>query len=491
MAIERYIEIKVLDKDLVQLEDDLRRVGANFKTVELGAKGIKDEIKSATTSGKADLSVLDSVTGGLGSKMDSATRSVKSFNIGLKGTRGALIATGIGAFIVLLGEVIANWETIEKWFSASAQALARYNTEMEKAEAYQGVLDAQIKLMDKQIELLELQNQSTGALQTARAQKLFDQQKELENQLNLAEVELLRLETEEKKIGFWNYWFGTKKKSDDEELLIITKQKETVEKMKKDLVDSKLAFEQLNEAFGVTLKTPKKTKATGKSKKELTPEDLAKIEEELLIQAEQEDIDALERMQNLEDEKYAIQSKALADKNALEDEYAIKSIKIARLEKEAKLEAIDQYGQGLSQLGALIGEQTTTGKIFAVAGTLFSTYSAAQKAYESQMTLTPDAPIRAAIAAGIAVAQGLGRVKAILAVKTPGTVGGYIPQGATGGAQTPAIPSFNVVGASPVNQLAESLKETYNKPIKTYVVEKEVRTANEFGRNVEQTASVG
>lgn len=52
-------------------------------------------------------------------------------------------------------------------------------------------------------------------------------------------------------------------------------------------------------------------------------------------------------------------------------------------------------------------------KAFAIAQTLISTYFAAQRAYNSQLTLTPDSPIRAVIAAAAAVTSGLSRVASI------------------------------------------------------------------------------
>jgi hypothetical protein len=63
--------------------------------------------------------------------------------------------------------------------------------------------------------------------------------------------------------------------------------------------------------------------------------------------------------------------------------------------------------------------------------TLIDTYVAAQKAYASQMSVPSlDAPIRAAIAAGVAVASGLARVAAILRVDTSG---GSVTATASGG----------------------------------------------------------
>jgi len=73
--------------------------------------------------GKASLELLDTASGGATSKLtglassfQSARNGAKSLNIGLKGTKAALAATGIGLFVVALGEVIANWDTITNFF---------------------------------------------------------------------------------------------------------------------------------------------------------------------------------------------------------------------------------------------------------------------------------------------------------------------------------------------------------------------------------------
>jgi hypothetical protein len=70
-------------------------------------------------------------------------------------------------------------------------------------------------------------------------------------------------------------------------------------------------------------------------------------------------------------------------------------------------------------------------KIFEVASTMISTFSAAQQAYASQMAIaTPDAPVRAQVAAAIAIAQGLARVVSIK--KQPFSATGATAPGAGG-----------------------------------------------------------
>jgi DNA repair exonuclease SbcCD ATPase subunit len=60
--------------------------------------------------------------------------------------------------------------------------------------------------------------------------------------------------------------------------------------------------------------------------------------------------------------------------------------------------------------------------------------------------------------------------------------------GTSGGVQAP---DFNIVGQSASNQLAEAVKGQLSQPIKTYVVSKDVSTAQEMERNIIGSASLG
>lgn len=73
-------------------------------------------------------------------------------------------------------------------------------------------------------------------------------------------------------------------------------------------------------------------------------------------------------------------------------------------------------------------------KAIAYTETIVSTFAAAQQAYASQMALaTPDAPIRAKIAAATAIAAGLARAAAIKAQQIGGGGGGVGAPGAPTG----------------------------------------------------------
>lgn len=74
-------------------------------------------------------------------------------------------------------------------------------------------------------------------------------------------------------------------------------------------------------------------------------------------------------------------------------------------------------------------------KALNISAALMDTYVGAQRAYNSQLTLTPDAPIRAAIAAAASIAAGLVRVKQIASQEFNATT----PQISNSGGAVPAI----------------------------------------------------
>jgi hypothetical protein len=157
--------------------------------------------------------------------------------------------------------------------------------------------------------------------------------------------------------------------------------------------------------------------------------------------------------------------------------------KIDELETKSKLQALDNVGKGLMAASQIAGQSTGVGKALAVAGTMISTYSSAQKAYESQMQLTPDSPIRAKIAYAAAVVQGLANVKSIMSVKTPAMKETSAVTGGTGPINV-AAPDFNVVGQGGVNQLGQVIGARFGQPIRAYVVSGDISSAQELERSI-------
>lgn len=142
--------------------------------------------------------------------------------------------------------------------------------------------------------------------------------------------------------------------------------------------------------------------------------------------------------EKLNRERYELLKKGITDENVLNQ-----LRKTNEAETNAALEAMDRLrysnAMDLAQQAAmgitsLLRASFKDNKAIAIAETLISTYFAAQKAYASQMTLTPDSPIRAQIAAAAAIASGLARVAMIRQTE--------VGSGASGGGGGASTASF-------------------------------------------------
>ena len=175
----------------------------------------------------------------------------------------------------------------------------------------------------------------------------------------------------------------------------------------------------------------------------------------------------------------------------------------------------------------LVGRETELGKKLAQASVLIQTWENASAAARSQLAIkTADAPIRAAIAAGIQVAQGLFRVSQIQKIEVPKAAMGGIIQGQGSGtmdnipvmvsngesvinaqstqAFAPLLSLVNQLGGgasfdergvtssqirTPQSQLA-SVMGGDTPPIKAYVVSQEISSRQEMDRRIQQRSTL-
>lgn len=161
-------------------------------------------------------------------------------------------------------------------------------------------------------------------------------------------------------------------------------------------------------------------------------------------------------------------------------------------EAKSKKDNLDKTANVLDNFAKLAGEQTAAGKTLAVASSTINTFRGVSDALAAT-TVTPfETALKFANAAAIGIA-GAANVKDILKVKVPGGGGGGSAptssvSGSGGSAQQ--APAFNLVGASGVNQVQESLQEEQT-PIQAFVVGSQVTTQQELDRNAVDSASIG
>lgn len=217
-----------------------------------------------------------------------------------------------------------------------------------------------------------------------------------------------------------------------------------------------------------------------------------------------------DELNKLENER--IEAEIQAEQKRLDDQKN-KRLKAAEDYKKAKEQEVQLTLQGLQTIQSLTdafaGQSEESQKrafnikkAASLAQATIETYQAAQSAYSSQMTIpTPDAPVRAAIAAGIAIASGLARVAVIAKQKfeAPSTGGGGGGGGATlgtftqtGGGQPPqGLTAQNTVTQLNPDGTVAGQGQRQSAPMKAYVVESESRTVTERINKLSNNSKIG
>jgi hypothetical protein len=151
---------------------------------------------------------------------------------------------------------------------------------------------------------------------------------------------------------------------------------------------------------------------------------------------------------------------------------------LAQKEFDAKMAIYDATSNALSALGNAVGEETATAKTLAVAGAIIDTYAGATKA----LAAGAGTPVGYINAAAI-IAAGFANVRKMTSVPVPGA--------SDTASATPSGPSVSIVGGSadPSAQLARSLAQQNQKPIKAYAVATDMSTQQALDRRIQQNAT--
>jgi len=210
-----------------------------------------------------------------------------------------------------------------------------------------------------------------------------------------------------------------------------------------------------------------------------------------------------------EDER--IEAEIQAEQKALDVKKALR-LKAIEDYKKGEEQKVELTKQGLTAINSLADafagqDEASQKRAFEVkkaagiAIATIETYQSASSAYASQMTIpTPDAPIRAAIAAGIAIATGVARIATIAKTQfkssaAPSTGGGASNLGTFsqggGGVQAPGLTSQNnVTQLNPDGSVAGQGNREM-QPVKAYVVESESRAVTDRVNKLSNQSKIG
>ena len=458
--------------------------------------------------------------------LDNQTKSLEknasSFDRKQKQELAMAKASGMSAEAIRALELKLIDEKIA--YEKSARAIA-FNT-YEKNKNYLASLkaaDADEDLIKKQTELT---NESVKQVnkQNENLKKAFDEKKDIQNR---HQVEIRQSQTNHnKEVADKNKEANNKareeakeaaKKKEEEEKAALKKIAD--DKLAADMDSAKKAMEILNELKPKETPAEKENreyqekleilKANKLSTEELTRQHLdniQQIENDIKLKNDEKAAAELEKKINDQTTSYdekiaaidaeqALFQSQLDNKLITEEQYNDKTKKLSdtrvnidKAEKAAKAANLKAVGDLLGNVASLLGESTAAGKAAAVAQATISTYQAAVSSYNSLSGIPIVGPALGAVAAGVAVASGIANVNKILSVQTPGGGGG----GGTAptAAAMPSPPSFNTVGSSSTNQLAQTIGSQSQTPIKSYVVASDVSTAQALDRNIISNASI-
>lgn len=307
---------------------------------------------------------------------------------------------------------------------------------------------------------------------------------DLDEQANL-EAKLFELEA--KKLN-------RQREVQNERQMLLTKQKEEEE--------NKRAEEQKKEQDRLDSIQEIRDEYAQKELEKQAQTELQKVElEEATQLKELEDLNASEEAkQQIRD--YYLSLKDEARKADYEKEKELKEkeeeddqkLKDAKLSAQLELAAASQAG--IRALGGLFEEGTAASKTAALAdiaiGTGIGFINALDIAQKSSKPFGPAAALAFPIFYASQIASVLGAVgqaKKILSTVKGGK--GSTPNVSGDKGSAPSIPSFNIVGAAPENQLAEAIGQQDAKPVKAFVVSNEITNAQALERNIIEDASIG
>lgn len=134
-------EIEKLTNQINSLKADLDKLNSKYDSSSSSVKKFdeanKNTRRSVLENGGA-MGLLSAATGGLAMDFKDAVEAIELTGVSLKGLRGAIIATGIGALAIVVLELVTNWD---KWRGV----IMKTTPELEALNDIQGDLTSKLK----------------------------------------------------------------------------------------------------------------------------------------------------------------------------------------------------------------------------------------------------------------------------------------------------------------------------------------------------------
>lgn len=453
------------------------------------------------------------------------TTAVGTTTGALKLLKLALISTGIGAIVVLLGSLISALAESTDATKDQKVAQDNLNKSLDKTnELYKESLDSLKSVTEERILRAKIAGKGEKELlkieQDAREERsrLYKQERDdLLRQLNDKNINLENTEKINKQLSliqkeYFRDLENDRKKDLENELEVVEKQREARKKAIEEAIkkeqerrkdERKKQLDAINEQAKTIQENSQKI-ADEKLKKDI---ELKKKADEILKQIDAElapEETPTQKLQREYEERLKILTDAGASTLALDAKYATdsflleqklaadkKALKDKELEDEKALQAqkLNTLGVSFGKVSELLGKNSKAGKAFAISQALINTYQGITAELATKTATPFEFGVKLVNIASV-VGIGFKAVKDIL--KTPemstGGGGSSAPSGG-GGAGGTSAPTFNVVGNAGVNQIATTLGKE-QPPVQAFVVSKQMTNQQEMDRNIVKNATL-
>jgi len=543
-----------LKKTLSERKDALQDQRLGLKKLAIEQREANQVAKQFREGQKENTNIIrgiDKLTGGFATKIvkltkgfKSGVKGIKGFIVGLSGVKKALIGTGIGALVVLVGTLVANFDKIKsalfgiskesKAAAESAKDIAdESQQQLENLEGSENILRQQGKT---EKEIRDLKKQQTDETIKSLEAQLIAQKTIKDEQIKTAQRNrtiltgilnflLVPITSITKSIDAIGKKFGKdfglteavggatsfvaetlfsgideegdKALEETEKILLrlknkragflVQEQKEKEDKRKKEEEAQALKTQKELEQELARLESIEQIRENFKQK---IKDKEAETELEQLALEEERKLAELDKLNATEEQKLEVLTYYAGLRTDLEEK---ENKKKANLEKLRKKQILGDAQNTFSQIANLAGKDSKVGKALALASATISGVEGVQNAYTTAQkspitTFFPAYPVVQAALAGAVAAKNIATIK-----KTDPTGGGAtsISNVATSGGGASLPPSFNIVGASDTNQLADAIGGQTQQPIQAFVVANDVTTAQSLENNIVEGATLG
>lgn len=349
------------------------------------------------------------------------TAKFRTLNITLRTTSGILKGLGIGALLVGIGLLLKNIDKVVAKLKEWGDALGITNFALEAQVKVQAAVN---KNIEREIALLEAQGKSQDIILNKRIEAAKEAKRLADLELELAKFRKEGVEeAEQAQLDAINNIAIA-------EANLTTFNKEQLKERQK--AQQEFNQQMFTMQFEEYLQNKERLKNLRDLDRLYQAESKNQVQQNRLlrqIELKQQFQEERDMLENAYDMNLITEQEYIDLSLKQNDNHKQKLIQSDREYSQAKRDIEEQTATEVSQMlldlnSVFQGQRENQNKqeferdkALNIAQTLISTYFAAQRAYASQLTATPDSPIRAAIAAAAAITGGLARVAAIRRVK--------------------------------------------------------------------------